>query len=105
MQKDHKPLSWIFNSALACAFFLTVFLPFWLISIPAKYSAWGLAFSRLYLYSAYKLHTALRLWKILPMPKTRDTGWLLAFGIYAGFSLLFAALFTAAVRWRRKSSR
>jgi hypothetical protein len=105
MQKAPKALSRIFNSALAAAFFASVFLPFWLISIPAKYSAWRLAFSYRYLYIAYKLPTTLRLWKILPLPQTKDAKWLLAFAFYAAFSVLFAAFLTAAVAWRRKTTR
>jgi hypothetical protein len=105
MKKDLRPLSWIFNTALAGAFFSTVFLPFWLLSIPPKYSAWGRSFSRLYPNSAYRMLTVLRAWRILPVPQAKDARWLLAFAFYSVLSALFAALFTAAIGWRRKASR
>jgi hypothetical protein len=103
--KVPKPLGWVFNAALAGAFFFTVFVPFWLLHIPAEYSAWGAKFAKLYPYSAYRLMTALRLWKVLPLPRAKDAGWLLAFACYAVLSLLFAALCTAVVGWRRRAAR
>jgi hypothetical protein len=105
MTKGPKPLAWIFNASLAGAFFVTVFVPFWLITIPARRSAWCLAFSQRYLYGAFALLTKFRLWKHLPMPRTSDTKWLFAFGTYAAVSVLFAGLFTATASWRRTHSK